>query len=58
MKRFVPIDKMSKKAQRAHAASQRGSWGSLNPVTRRAANPKAYNRNAEKRNADKQGDLK
>ena len=49
MKQFVPLEKLSKKAQKEVAASRRGSWGSLNPVTRRAANPKAYNRNAEMR---------
>lgn len=46
---FVPAEKRSKKAQRELASLRRGTWGSLNPVTRRPGNPKAYRRNAEKR---------
>ncbi len=44
MEKFVPYEKMSKKQRRAVDAKRRGSWGSLNPVTRKPANPKAYNR--------------
>jgi hypothetical protein len=44
MEKFIPFEKLSKKKQRAMAARKRGTWGGLNPVTRRTENPKAYNR--------------
>ena len=44
MKKFTPYEKLSKKKQREHDLKQRRTWGSLNPVTRNTANPKAYNR--------------
>lgn len=44
MEKFVPYEKLSKKKQRELNAMKRGSWGGLNPVTRKPANPKAYNR--------------
>ena len=47
--RFVPIEKQSKKAQREYHSRQRNTWGSLNPVTRKPMNSRAYNRSAEKR---------
>lgn len=43
--KFVPFEKKSKKAQRAENALKRGSWGGINPITRRPAPPKAYSRN-------------
>lgn len=49
MEKFVPYEKLSKKKQRELNAKKRGSWGSLNPVTRKPANPKAYNRKAAQR---------
>ena len=44
MQKFVPYEKLSKKKQRELDALRRGSWGGLNPVTRKPENPKAYNR--------------
>ena len=44
MEKFVPYEKLSKKKQREENLRRRGTWGSLNPVTRRPENPKAYNR--------------
>ena len=41
---FIPLEKMSKKQQREYHAARRGSWGAINPVTRKPPNPKAYNR--------------
>ena len=41
---FVPLDKQSKLSKKEFHASQRGSWGNLNPVTKKPPNPKAYNR--------------
>ena len=43
MQKFIPYEKLSKKKQRELNASRRTTW-SLNPVTRKPANPKAYNR--------------
>jgi len=45
MEKFVPFEKLSKKEKRAQNAKRRNTWGSLNPVTRKPPNPKAYNRN-------------
>ncbi len=49
MKKFVPYEKLSKKAKRALDAKRRGSWGALSPVTRRTENPKAYDRQKARR---------
>lgn len=44
MKKFIPQEKLSKKARRALAAKQRKTWGSMNPVTRKPENLKSYQR--------------
>ena len=44
MDKFVPLEKQSKKKRRAYHAARRGSWGGVNPVTRKPPNPKAYRR--------------
>jgi hypothetical protein len=44
MEKFVPYEKLSKKKRRELDARKRGVWGGLNPVTRKPANPRAYNR--------------
>ena len=49
MQTFIPLEKRSKKAQRAYHASQRGTWHEFSPVTRVVPNGKAYNRNKAKR---------
>ncbi len=46
---MVSYEKMSKKAKRAEDLRRRGSWGGLNPVTRKPANPRAYDRAVQKR---------
>lgn len=33
MKKYVTIDKRSKKAQKEYYSKLRGTWGELNPVT-------------------------
>ena len=43
MEKFIPYEKLSKKKRRELNAARRGTW-TLNPVTRKPANPKAYNR--------------
>ena len=47
--KFVPQDKMSKKKQKELNNQKRSDWGNLSPVTRKAPNGKAYDRNREKR---------
>ena len=44
MEKFSPYEKLSKKKQRELDRARRGSWGGLNPVTRKPPNPRAYNR--------------
>ena len=44
MNQYIPYEKLSKKKQRELDQARRGSWGSLSPVTRKPANPKAYKR--------------
>lgn len=44
MTNFVPLEKQSKKAQREFHKQQRGSWCSVNPVSRVVPNKKVYNR--------------
>ena len=44
MNKFIPYVKLSKKKKRELDRRRRKTWGSLNPVTRNTANPKAYNR--------------
>jgi len=41
---FIPLNKQSKHKQNEYHASKRGTWGNLNPATRKPPNPKAYNR--------------
>lgn len=44
MEKFIPINKKSKKAQKAYYAKERNTWGELNPMTRTMSNGKGYNR--------------
>ena len=43
MDKFIPKEKMSKKAKKRIAAEQRGTWA-LPPVTRKIDSKKLYNR--------------
>lgn len=49
MRQFIPLEKQSKKAQKAYHTKQRGSWNGVSPVTRVIPNGKVYDRNQEKR---------
>ena len=40
---FIPYEKLSKKKKREQNAKRRKVW-TISPVTRKPANPKAYNR--------------
>lgn len=52
MKPFIPYDKRSKKAQREQNVQKRGTWGPLNPVTRKPESSKAYNRQKARKWSD------
>ena len=56
MEKYVPYEKLSKKKQRELNAKRRGSWGGINPVTRKPEKPKAYNR--QKARKDSRQDYK
>ena len=43
MEKFIPYEKLSKKKKRELDARRRTVW-MISPVTRKPANPKAYNR--------------
>ena len=49
MKRYVPMDKQSKKARKAEYARQRGTWAGVSPITRIVPNRRGYDRNRLKR---------
>ncbi len=42
--KFIPREKLSKKAKRALDEKQRAGWEGINPVTRSVPNKKAYSR--------------
>lgn len=44
MEKFIPYKKLSKKEQQKINKAKRGTWGELNPITRKPQNSKAYNR--------------
>ena len=44
MEKFIPYEKLSKKEKRKLDSAKRGTWGGLNPVTRKPTNSRAYNR--------------
>lgn len=48
MKRFISVDKKSKKEQKAYYSEFRQTWNGLNPVTRSVPNGKAYKRSKAK----------
>ncbi len=52
MEKFIPFEKLSKKQQLELHKSRRGSWGAVNPVTRKSKNPKSYDRNKARKWSD------
>ena len=48
MKKYVSLDKRSKKAQKEYFSEKRVTWGELNPVTRSVPSGKSYNRKKDK----------
>ena len=49
MEKWIPYEKLSKKEQRKLNQAKRQTWGTLNPVTRKPENSKAYNRKKAQR---------
>lgn len=49
MQKYIPTQKLSKKARKELAKAQRATWGPLNPMTRRPDDPKKYNRQKSRR---------
>ena len=54
MKKYVSLDKRSKKAQREYHSERRRTWGDIKPVTRSVPSGKTYNRKKEKRKIDRE----
>lgn len=52
MEKFIPYEKLSKKAKREMDRRQRRDWGGMSPVTRKPENPKAYNRAKARKRQD------
>jgi hypothetical protein len=52
MNKHIPIEKLSKRKQRELHTAKRGTWGAINPVTRKPENPKAYNRKKARKWSD------
>lgn len=55
MEKFIPYEKLSKKAKRELDARRRKDWGGISPVTRKPENPKAYNRAKARKRQDAGG---
>lgn len=52
MDKFIPYEKLSKKKKRELDQKRRNTWNGINPVTRKPANPKAYNRQKARKRID------
>ena len=44
MEKYIPYEKLSKKEKRRLDSQRRGSWGPINPATRKPESSKAYKR--------------
>ena len=44
MKKFIPLEKQSKAAQKAYHSLQRNNWGTVNPVPRVEKDKTKYDR--------------
>ncbi len=51
-RRNIPLEKRSKREQKAHFAAFRGGWGAIDPITKKLPNAKAYNRKKSGRRYD------
>ncbi len=57
MKKFVPYEKLGKRERQARDRAARRDWGALSPVTRKAENPKAYDRAKVRRDEESRPDF-
>ncbi len=57
MKKFIPREKMSKKARKELDKKNRATWGVLNPITRTSKNPKIYDRKKVQKGSFEDSDL-
>ncbi|MGN0793530.1 MAG: hypothetical protein ACI4MG_03535 [Aristaeellaceae bacterium] len=48
MKRMIPLEKQSKRAQKEHDRLGRGDWGAVKPVLRVVESKKRYSRKRQK----------
>ena len=48
MKKYIPIDKQTKKKKKAFDKLMRRFWGEIKPATKEMKNKKAYDRKREK----------
>ena len=53
MKKYVSLDKRSKKAKKEYYAGFRCTWDGMNPVTRTMPNGKTYNRKRIRKNCER-----
>ena len=48
MKKMIPLEKQSKRAQKEHNQQQRGDWGAVKPILRVVESKKKYSRKRQK----------
>ena len=46
--KYIPLEKQSKRKQKAYHKTQRRDWGEISPITKKVENGKAYNRKKSK----------
>ena len=49
MEKFIPYEKLSKKAKRELDRKKRSTWGTVNPAARIEDSPRAYQRHPKHR---------
>jgi len=52
MNKYIPKEKLGKKARRKLDAERRGTWGGISPITCKSKNEKTYNRKKARREMD------
>ncbi len=52
MHKFIPYEKLSKKAKKQIDKKKRSDWGLVRPITRIEENPKAYKRHAKHKGSE------
>ena len=56
MEKYIPYEKLSKKERKKRNAARRGTWGPMDPVTRKPRSSRAYDRrNAQRWKKDLSG---